>query len=96
MHDPVCLIGGEAVATERTLPVIDPSTGSETGAIARGAAETGRTGLHQQLRRRRRRRVAFRRGRRLGPWPRKGLRGTVRFFRPEDGGDPTWEDAVEA
>jgi aldehyde dehydrogenase (NAD+) len=38
MHDPVCLIGGEAVATKRTLPVIDPSTGEEIGAIARGGA----------------------------------------------------------
>ena len=38
MHDPVCLIGGETVATERTLPVIDPSTGEEIGEIARGGA----------------------------------------------------------
>ena len=36
MHEPVCLIGGDAVATKRTLPVIDPSTGEKTGAIARG------------------------------------------------------------
>ncbi|MHA1943565.1 MAG: aldehyde dehydrogenase family protein [Candidatus Thorarchaeota archaeon] len=40
MHEPVCLIGGEVVATNRTLPVIEPSTGEEIGAIARsGAAE---------------------------------------------------------
>jgi len=38
MESPVCLIGGEAVATAATLPVIDPSTGAETGAIARGTA----------------------------------------------------------
>jgi aldehyde dehydrogenase (NAD+) len=42
MHDPVCLIGSEAVTTAQTLPVIDPSTGEETGAIARGGvAEIG-------------------------------------------------------
>ncbi|GEM_PF-4924814 len=37
MHDPVCPIGGEAVATTRTQPVIDPSTGEETGSGLSGS-----------------------------------------------------------
>ncbi len=36
---PHCLIGDETVTTARTLPVHDPSTGEETGRIARGAGD---------------------------------------------------------
>ena len=59
--------------------------------VRRGAADAARqgvargAGVPQQLRRGRRRRAAVRRRRQIGPWPRKGLRGAVRFLGAEDG-----------
>ena len=43
-----------------------------------------RAGVHQQLRRGRRRRTAVRRRRQIGPWPREGLRSALQLLGAED------------
>ena len=43
-----------------------------------------RAGVHQQLRRGRRRRAAVRRRRQIGPWPREGLRSALRLLGAEN------------
>ena len=53
-------------------------------AAAHGARAAERPGVHQQLRRGRRRRAAVRRRQALGPRPREGLRGAVRLHDAED------------
>src|SRR5271166_1043707 len=42
-------------------------------------------GVHQQLRRGRRRRAAVRRRRQIRPWPREGFRSALRLLGAEDG-----------
>ena len=49
-----------------------------------------RAGVHQQLRRGRRRRAALRRRWQIGPWPREGFRGALRLLGAENGRGVAW------